>query len=88
MASPTAKTGRSRKPGVRATKASTPLGLVKARAATVAKSGAALKASGRGRIVNKGATTGSKPRAVSRAAVRAAPGWARVIQTRRIGRMA
>jgi hypothetical protein len=44
-----------------------------------------LSAPGRGASVRSGTTTGSKPSAVSRSAVRAAPGSARVTQTRRIG---
>src|SRR5690606_27201579 len=50
--------------------------------------GAASRAPGRGASVNRGATSGVKPSAVSRSAVRAAPGSARVTQTRRIGVMA
>src|SRR5690606_26933708 len=87
VASPTAKTGWSRKRGISGAKASTPLGLVRARAATASGSGAASRAPGRGASVSKGATSGVKPSAVSRSAVRAAPGSARVTQTRRIGIM-
>src|SRR5690606_12715006 len=59
--------------------------LVRARTATASGGGAALSAPGRGASVRSGTTTGSKPSAVSRSAVRAAPGSARVTQTRRIG---
>src|SRR5690606_14708286 len=88
VASPTAKTGWSRKRGISGAKASTPLGLVRARTATASGEGAASRAPGRGASVNRGATSGVKPSAVSRSAVRAAPGSARVTQTRRIGVMA
>src|SRR5690606_8109732 len=85
VASPTAKTGWLRKRGISGAKASTRCGRVGPGRAPAAGPGGGSGGPGRGASGGRGTTSGVKPRAVRRSAVRAAPGSARVTQTRRIG---